>query len=145
MGNCDIFGINDWHRDWNHLREQQTIYTAFFFPKELWGEPALGFIRFYSINEYSPDYVIGICLQLMCTATFHEPWEPWRQQLAFKKISFPPFLCSHTKCYWQNANGTLKFVATTKNDEQKTRKVGPLNSLPFKTSLEGTMVTIFLQ
>lgn len=48
------------------ISENKRPFTQhfFFIPKELWGEPALGFIRFYSINEYSPDYVIGVCLQL---------------------------------------------------------------------------------
>lgn len=65
MGNCDIFGVDDWCRGLNHLREQETIYTAFFFsPKGAWGESALGFLRLYSIHEYSPDYIIGVCLQL---------------------------------------------------------------------------------
>lgn len=55
MGNCDIFGIDDWCRGLNHLREQETIYTAFFFPIGAWGESALSFLRLYSIHEYSPD------------------------------------------------------------------------------------------
>lgn len=110
---------------WASSRFHQTLFNKWIFAR---------------LRHWRLPPIEGRCV---CTATFHEPWEPWRQQLALKKTVFPLFFVLTPLL--QNANGTLKFVATTKVDKQKTRKVSPLSSFPFKMSLAGTMVTIFLQ